>query len=553
MLKSLHISNYALIERLDIDFESGFLVLTGETGAGKSIILGALGLVTGLRADSKSIKQGQEKCIVEASFDITNYKLKGLFEENDWDYEANNCLIRRELTAQGKSRAFINDTPVGLNQLRLLTDYLIDIHSQHENLLLSKTNYQREVLDIVAQNEPLLSLYRECYEFWRKLRSDLSRLMEHAEKSKADREYIQFQYSRLNDAQLKEGEQEEIEQELKTLEHAEEIKTELLRFNASTSDENAALPLLKEGMQSLSKIKHFIPEGDKLYDRTQSLYIELKDVTDEAYSLAEKVEVDPLRLESLSERLHVLYDLQKKHNVSSNAALIEIRDALATKLDEIESFDDEINKLEQKIETLTAELHDLAEAVGASRRSIAPLVKSELENTLRKLGMPNVCFEVDIRDIPEFTSQGKEEVQFLFSANKNRLPEPIAQIASGGEMSRLMLSIKALIAGKISLPTIIFDEIDTGVSGEIADRMGKIMSQMALDGMQIISITHLPQIAGRGKVHYKVFKTENEQSTHTQIRRINDEERVVELAKMLSGSHVSEAALQNAAELLKNH
>ncbi len=553
MLKSLHISNYALIERLDIDFESGFSVVTGETGAGKSIILGALGLVTGLRADNKSIKQGQEKCIVEASFDITNYKLKGLFEENDWDYEANNCLIRRELTAQGKSRAFINDTPVGLNQLRLLTDYLIDIHSQHENLLLSKTNYQREVLDIVAQNESLLPSYRECYELWRKLRSDLSRLMERAEKSKADREYIQFQYNRLNDAQLKEGEQEEIEQELKTLEHAEEIKTELLRFNASTSDENAALPLLKEGMQSLSKIKHFIPEGDKLYDRTQSLYIELKDVTDEAYSLAEKVELDPLRLESLSERLHVLYDLQKKHNVSSNAALIEIRDALATKLDEIESFDDEINKLEQKIETLTAELHDLAEAVGASRRSIAPLVKSELENTLSKLGMPNVCFEVDIRNIPEFTSQGKEEVQFLFSANKNRLPEPIAQIASGGEMSRLMLSIKALIAGKISLPTIIFDEIDTGVSGEIADRMGKIMSQMALDGMQIISITHLPQIAGRGKVHYKVFKTENEQFTHTQIRRINDEERVVELAKMLSGSHVSEAALQNAAELLKNH
>lgn len=552
MLKSLHISNYALIERLDIDFEPGFSVVTGETGAGKSIILGALGLVTGLRADSKSIKQGQEKCIVEASFDIRNYKLKEFFEENDWDYEAGNCLIRRELTAQGKSRAFINDTPVGLSQLRLLTDYLIDIHSQHENLLLSKTNYQREVLDIVAQNESLLSSYKECYDLWRKLRSDLNRLVEHAERSKADREYIQFQYNRLNDAQLKDGEQEEIEQELKTLEHAEEIKTELLRFNASTSDENAALPLLKEGMQSLSKIKHFIPEGDKLYDRTQSLYIELKDVADEAYSLAEKVELDPLRLESLSERLHVLYDLQKKHSVSSNAALIEIRDALAIKLDEIESFDDEINKLEQKIETLTAELHGLAEALGASRRSIAPLVKSELENTLSKLGMPNVCFEVDIRDIPEFTSQGKDEVQFLFSANKNRPPEPIAQIASGGEMSRLMLSIKALIAGKISLPTIIFDEIDTGVSGEIADRMGKIMSQMALDGMQIISITHLPQIAGRGKVHYKVFKTETEESTHTQIRRINDEERVVELAKMLSGSHVSEAALQNAAELLKN-
>jgi len=552
MLKSLHISNYALITELSIDFESGLSVITGETGAGKSIILGALSLILGQRADSKSIKIDADKCIIEAEFDISTYShLKGFFEANDLDNQGKLCIIRRELTNTGKSRAFINDTPVGLNVVRDLTLRLIDIHSQHENLLLSNVGYQLDVVDTIAQNVQVLSTYKQIYALWRNRQSDLKQLQKTAEKQSSDLDYIQFQFQQLADANLLEPEQKELEIEQETLSHAEEIKSELVKSQQLLEEDHASLPLLKETLSALSHIKNFIPDGNNWYDRLQSSLIELKDISAEMHTFEERVEFNPIRLEWVESRLSELFTLQKKYKVTSVLELIQLRDSFGIKLQRIDSFDEELNALRTQLEAYFDQLKKAAITLSESRKKACKPIETYLVDQLTRLGMPNIQFQILISTDIEYSENGNDEVQFLFSANKNRPVQPVTLIASGGEVSRLMLAIKSLVAHKADLPTIIFDEIDTGVSGEIANRMGEIMQSMSSD-MQVITITHLPQIAAKGAQHYRVYKDETGQQTQTHIQRLSTDERLDELAHMLSGKNVTDAALLNAKELLAN-
>jgi DNA repair protein RecN (Recombination protein N) len=552
MLKSLHISNYALITELSIDFESGLSVITGETGAGKSIILGALSLILGQRADTKSIKIDADKCVIEAEFDISAYAhLNSFFEQNDLDNGGKFCIIRRELTNTGKSRAFINDTPVGLNVVRELSMRLIDIHSQHENLLLSNVGYQLDVVDSIAQNSPIISVYKLTYLEWRNIQAELKQLQKTSEKQASDADYIQFQFQQLNEANLIENEQKELETEQDTLNHAEEIKSELLKTQQLLEEDHASLPLLKETISALSHIKSFIPNGINWYDRLQSSFIELKDISDEMRSFEEKVEFNPVRLEWVEARLSELFTLQKKYKVTSVAELIQLRDGFAKQLQRIDSFDEELDALKTKLEACLAKLTKNADNLTLSRKKACKPIETYLVDQLTKLGMPNIQFQVMISSESDYTENGNDEVQFLFSANKNRPVQPVTLIASGGEVSRLMLAIKSLVAHKADLPTIIFDEIDTGVSGEIANRMGEIMQTMSMD-MQVITITHLPQIAAKGSHHYRVYKDESGQQTQTHIQRLTTNERLDELAHMLSGKNVTDAALLNARELLAN-
>ena len=552
MLKSLYISNYALISELNIDFESGFSVITGETGAGKSIILGALSLILGQRADSKSIKIDAEKCVIEAEFDISSYThLTDFFSQNDLDNESKFCIIRRELTNSGKSRAFINDTPVGLNVIRDLSNQLIDIHSQHENLLLSNASYQLDVVDILAQNADLMATYKQYYAQWRNLLAELKQLQKTAEKQSSDLDYIQFQFQQLTDANLLENEQEELEFELETLSHAEEIKSELLKASQLLEEEHMSLPLLKESISALSRIKIYIPNGENWHERLQSALIELKDISAEMSAFEERVEFNPERLAFVEVRLAEIFTLLKKYKVLTVAELIQMRDDFGKQLEKIDSFDEEIASLKAKIDSTFNQLQNQSEQLTLSRESACKPIESYLIEQLSNLGMPNIQFQVSISALGDFTETGRDEVQFLFSANKNRLVQPVALIASGGEVSRLMLAIKSLVAHKADLPTIIFDEIDTGVSGEIAHRMADIMQNMCAD-MQVITITHLPQIAAKGKQHYRVYKDESGMQTETHIQRLSTPERVTELAQMLSGKNVTEAALKNAQELLAN-
>jgi DNA repair protein RecN (Recombination protein N) len=552
MLKSLHISNYALITELNIDFQSGFSVITGETGAGKSIILGALSLILGQRADSKSIKIDADKCVIEAEFDISAYThLNDFFIQNDLDNEGKVCLIRRELTNSGKSRAFINDTPVGLNIIRDLSNQLLDIHSQHENLLLSNVGYQLDVVDTIAQNAVQLNAYRQTYQQWRNLQSELKQLQKMAEKQASDVDYVQFQFQQLTDANLVENEQADLEMEQETLSHAEEIKSQLLKANQLLDDENMSLSLLKESIQALAHIKSYIPTGDNWHERLHSTVIELKDISAEMSSYEERVEFNPERLSLVESRLSELFTLQKKYKVASVSELIDLRESFAKQLQRIESFEEDMEALAAKLKQAFTQLQKDAKRLTESRQKACKPIESYLVDQLIKLGMPNIQFVVEITPEIEFAENGNDQVQFLFSANKNRAPQPVTQIASGGEISRLMLSIKSLVAHKADLPTIIFDEIDTGVSGEIAHRMGEIMRTMSTE-MQVITITHLPQIAGKGAQHYSVFKDDTGLQTQTHIRRLDSKERLVELAQMLSGKNVTEAALQNAQELLRN-
>ena len=552
MLKSLHISNYALITELSIDFESGLSVITGETGAGKSIILGALSLILGQRADTKAIKIDADKCVIEAEFDISTYShLNSFFTQNDLDNEGRICIIRRELTSSGKSRAFINDTPVALNVVRDLSLRLIDIHSQHENLLLSDFGYQLDVVDTIAQNVKELSAYKQTYSGWRDLQAELNRLQKTAQKQALDVDYIQFQFQQLTDANLIDAEQKELEAEQDTLSHAEEIKSELLKTQQLLEEEHASLPLLKETISTLSHIKNFIPNGINWFERLQSSLIELKDISDEMRSFEEKVEFNPTRLEWVESRLSDLFTLQKKYKVTSVAELIQMRDSFGKQLQRIDSYDEEMETLRTKSEAVLKQLVKDADSLTLSRKKACKPIETYLIDQLTKLGMPNIQFQILISSDIDFTENGNDEVQFLFSANKNRLVQPVALIASGGEVSRLMLAIKSLVAHKADLPTIIFDEIDTGVSGEIANRMGDIMQTMSSD-MQVITITHLPQIAAKGAHHYRVYKDESGKQTQTHIQRLNNNERLDELAHMLSGKNVTDAALLNARELLAN-
>lgn len=549
MLKSLYISNFALISEININFESGFSVITGETGAGKSIILGALSLLLGQRADSKLIKEGEEKCVIEAEFDIHDYQLEDFFEKNELDYNSSNCLLRREITVAGKSRAFVNDTPVSLQVLRELGDKLIDIHSQYENLLLSHADYQLQVVDTMAQNEKILENYRITFFEWKTLQNDFRQLQKEAEKQLAEFDYLQFQFQQLNDAHLSENEQTELEAEFQTLSHTEEIKEELQKAYYFLNEEQMAISMIKNAINSLDHIKNFIPEGENWYQRLQSVEIETKDIANEIISLEERIEFQPDRLQWIENRLNEIYALEKKFKVSTEKELISIRDNIKDQLEKIESFDDELADLQKKINEVYEQLIQQANILRETRIKATESIENYLKQQLSQLGMPYIQFKVEISETFDFTENGKDNVQFLFSANKNQSLQPVAQIASGGEISRLMLSIKSLVAHRAGLPTIIFDEIDTGVSGEIAHKMGQIMHDMSKD-MQVIAITHLPQIASKGEYHYRVYKDESGEKAQTHIVPLNQEERVQEIAQMLSGENVTEVSLKNAEELL---
>ena len=551
MLRSLYIQNYALIEKLDIGFDSGFSVITGETGAGKSIILGAIGLLLGQRADVKSIRKGASKCIIEARFDVSAYGMQPFFEANELEYE-DECILRRELYASGKSRAFINDTPASLAQMKELGELLIDVHSQHQNLLLNKEGFQLNVLDLLAHDEAELAAYQRLYNDWRQVRQDLEALVARAEQSRADEDYIRFQLEQLEEANLTDGEQEELEQEAEMLTHAEDIKAGLYRAGqALNADEGGVLEALKDCQNTMMGLRSVFAPAGELADRLDSVYIELKDISQEVSDKEEEVEFNPARLDEVNARLNLIYSLQQKHRVDTVKALLSLQESYALQLSAISSSDEDIARLEAQVKELFSQVTAQAQVLTEARTRAALEVERQMAARLVPLGMPNVRFQVEMGVRKEPGGHGADTVNFLFSANKNGVLQNISSVASGGEIARVMLSVKAMIAGAVKLPTIVFDEIDTGVSGEIADRMADIMQEMGDNDRQVISITHLPQIAARGRAHYKVYKEDNEVETSSHIRRLTDDERVEELAHMLSGATLTEAALNNARALLK--
>lgn len=550
MLRSLHIKNYALIEELHMDFEAGFSVITGETGAGKSIILGAINLLLGQRADVKSIRVGATKCVIEAFFDISLYEMQPFFEENKLDYE-DTCILRREIQSSGKSRAFINDTPVSLALLRDLGDQLLDIHSQHQNLLLNKEGFQLDVLDIIAGNENLNVDYRKAYDQWRKLEKALSQLRDLAEKAKADEDYIRFQLDQFAEACIKAGEKENLEQEVEILTHSEDIKSSLFKLTQLLeADEVGILTLMRECSTELAQLKSVYPEVEELASRMESASIELKDLAQEIADNEDRVVYSPERLKEAEDRLNTIYSLEQKHRVQSVDELLAIEEDFIQKLNDITSYDDRIEELTQETSIALVGAKALAEKLSAARKIAAKKVEQGLSGRLLPLGMPNVRFQIEITQRENLSSSGEDTVAFLFSANKNGVLQNITSVASGGEIARVMLSIKAMIAGAVKLPTIIFDEIDTGVSGEIADRMADMMVEMGGLDRQVISITHLPQIAAKGSSHFKVYKEDNELETISNIKKLGKQERIEEIANMLSGATLTDAALSNAKSLL---
>lgn len=551
MLRSLYIQNYALIEKLDISFGNGFSVITGETGAGKSIILGAIGLLLGQRADVKSIRKGASKCIIEARFDVSAYGMQSFFESNELEYE-DECILRRELYASGKSRAFINDTPASLAQMKDLGELLIDVHSQHQNLLLNKEGFQLNVLDVLAHDDTDLAAYQKLYNDWRQARQDLETLMARAEQSRADEDYIRFQLEQLEEANLTEGEQEELEQEAEMLTHAEDIMAGLYRVGQTlNADEGGVIEALKDCQNTMISLRSVFSSAGELADRLDSVYIELKDISQELADKEEEVEFNPARLDEVNARLNLIYSLQQKHRVDTVKALLSLQENYALQLSAITSSDEDIACLEAQVNELFEQVTAQAKVLTEARTRAAREVEQQMAARLVPLGMPNVRFQVEMGVRREPGIHGADTVNFLFSANKNGVLQSISQVASGGEIARVMLSVKAMIAGAVKLPTIVFDEIDTGVSGEIADRMADIMQEMGDNGRQVISITHLPQIAAHGQAHYKVYKEDNEVETNSHIRLLTDDERVEELAHMLSGATLTEAALNNARALLK--
>ncbi|MCD8166344.1 MAG: DNA repair protein RecN [Bacteroides sp.] len=552
MLQSIQIKNYALIDELEINFEQGFSVITGETGAGKSIILGAIGLLLGQRADSRSIKQGASRCIIEGRFHVANYNMESFFRENDLEYE-DECILRRELQSSGKSRAFINDTPAPLTLMKELGELLIDVHSQHQNLLLNKEGFQLNVLDIIARNEQYMLRYKAEYELWKKYTGRLKELITEAEKSRADQDFLLFQLEQLEQAGLKEGEQEELEREAETLSHAEEIKAGLFRVeNSLASDENGILSVLKENLNILRGLQKVYNASAEFSERLESVYIELKDLVREISFTGERIEYNPVRLEEVSQRLDIIYTLQQKHRVESVPALLALQQEYRDRINSITSLDDQIAETRELIDTQFKRLKEVASLLTEKREKAARQIEQEMVERLALLGMPNIRFRIGLEHKKEPGITGEDAVNFLFSANRSGELQNISSVASGGEIARVMLSIKAMVAGAVKLPTIIFDEIDTGVSGEIASRMADIMCEMGeSNNRQVISITHLPQIAGKGKTHYKVYKKEDEEGTHSHICRLSHQQRVEELAHMLSGSVITQAAMNNAKELLQ--
>ena len=552
MLKHLYIKNFTLIDELDISLYEGFSVITGETGAGKSIILGAIALLLGQRADSKTIKQGADKCVIEANFDLSRYDMQPFFDENDIEYDAGDCIIRRELTAAGKSRAFINDTPVALSMLKELGDQLMDVHSQHQNLLLNKQDFQLEVVDIIADDATQLAKYQSTYAEYLKAEKELGEMMLAIERNRENLDFLQFQYEELNNANLTEGEQEELEQRSETMEHSEDIKSALYTTdNALSGEQNGVIESLRTSLSALRNIVSVYPEVSELIQRIDSSYIELKDVSHEISSLLESVDFDPAELDQVNSRLDRIYELEKKYHVDTVEDIIAKRDSIYKQLEAIQGGDESLDVLKARRHQLEEQARKEAEVLTKLRTKAAKTIEAEMQKRLVPLGMPHVRFSIQLTAV-ELGANGADRVSFLFSANTSTPLQPVSQVASGGEIARVMLSLKAMISGAVKLPTIIFDEIDTGVSGKTAEMMAQIMKEMGNHGRQVISITHLPQIAALGSIHYKVEKNETASGTTSKMRQLNDDERVREIAQMLSGSDVSEAAIQNAKELLKH-
>ena len=551
MLKHLYIKNFTLIDTLDIELYPGFSVMTGETGAGKSIILGAIGLLLGQRADSKAIKQGADKCTIEAHFDLSRYEMEPFFNENDIEYDAEDCIIRRELTAAGKSRAFINDTPVQLSMLKELGDRLVDVHSQHQNLLLNKQDFQLNVVDIIANDAKELAQYRQTYADYQAASKALEALREDIERNRQNADFLQFQYQELSAANLRDGELEKLEQRSETMTHAEDIKSALYTAdNALQGEGTGIVESLRTAISALKGISRVFPQTCELIERMDSTYIELKDIAQDISGQLEEVDFDPAELEAVNNRLDRLYELQKKYHADSINELIIQRDELQQKLSNIENSDEALTEMQQKVNLLKARCEKEAQTLTKLRTKAAKQIEQEMQQRLIPLGMPNVRFQINMSQ-ETLGKNGQDKASFLFSANASTPLQPVSQVASGGEIARVMLSLKAMISGAVKLPTIIFDEIDTGVSGKIAEKMAEIMQEMGQHERQVISITHLPQIAALGTTHYRVSKEETPQGTTSHMMELTPDERITEIAQMLSGSDVSDAAIQNAKQLLR--
>lgn len=555
MLQTLYIKNYALIDELYIEFHRGFSVITGETGAGKSILLGAIGLLLGQRADARSIKTDASRCIIEAEFDLTGYGLEPFFEEEELDFDGKTCILRRELTATGKSRAFINDTPASVAQLKTLGSRLIDIHSQHQNLLLAQEDFQLSVVDIIARDQELLDCYRQAFTRYQQSVRELRQAQEAAQRDNDEEDYLRFQLSQLDELNLEAGKQAELELEAKQLEHAEEIREALWltenNLNGDGSSQQGILQALHDAVRHLSSISGLLPDAESLEERLSSCRIELRDIDEELSSLAERIDVNPTRLQEVSDWLSTCYSLQQKHHVQTEEELISLREDFRQRLNTIDHAEENLQALEEALRKAEATMKALGQELSQARKQAASEVERQMTERLKPLGLPNVKFQVSITPRPSADASGLDQVVFLFCANKNGSLEPISTVASGGEIARVMLSLKAMISGAVKLPTIIFDEIDTGVSGKIAEQMAQIMQEMGRHERQVISITHLPQIAALGEHHYRVYKEDDEQTTTSHIVQLTDEERITEIAHLLSGAELTDAAIQNAKSLLK--
>ena len=552
MLKHLYIKNYALIEELDMDFQEGFSVITGETGAGKSILLGAIGLLLGQRADSKSIQTGANRCVIEAEFYLEGFGLETFFSENDFDFEGHTCTLRRELTSAGKSRAFINDTPATVAQLKELGSHIIDIHSQHQNLLLANENFQMEILDILGNNEERIKQYSTIYQDYKTLEHALEKLKERINSDKENEDYLRFQLKQLSEFNPVAGEDETLQEEAETLSHAEDIKSALFQATERMSGEQYGIvSSLRQVLQTLQSATRHYPAAEEWHARMEEAYIDLKDLSQELEEKAESIAFDPQRLEAINNRLDELYTLEKKHHTDSAEGLVRIKEQLALQLGEMDCSEEDIAEKEKELAQVKKNLVEKAGELTQSRSEAATLLQEKMHSMLAPLGMPNAHLDVQVAPLETPSAKGMDQVVFFFSANKNGTPRPIADVASGGEVARVMLSLKTLISKAKQLPTIIFDEIDTGVSGNIADCMAQMMKEMASNHkMQVISITHLPQIAAMGATHYRVYKEDTSDQTLSHIKQLDKEERIKEIANMLSGAQVSQAAIENAKQLL---
>jgi DNA repair protein RecN (Recombination protein N) len=549
MLKSLTIQNYAIIRDLQIDFSGGLTIITGETGAGKSILLGALSLLIGQRADTSVLFDSSRKCFVEGVFVSQDNGMEEIFRNNDLDIEKE-TIIRREIGSDGKSRAFINDTPVNISVLKELGERLIDVHSQHQNLYLDNISFQLRILDTFARQNDLLGKYKETFASYRNLISQYEKIQDDYQKFKADQEYYLFQYNQLAEAKLVENEQDSLEEELKTLTNAEEIKAQMaFVLNNFSGEEISIVSMLKESMNSIGKLKSVYGPATGIHNRLETILIELKDISDELSRSFEHVEFNPDRAELVKQRIDLLYGLFQKHHVTNVSELITIRTELKSKIDQVENTDTQLAELKLQIDQMRSNLDNIATTLSRKRQEVIPTIESKVQDLLKQLGIPNGIFKVELTSLHELSVHGKDKVCFMFSANKQSTPQELSKVASGGEMARLMLSIKAVVAEEITLPTIIFDEIDQGVSGDIADKMGNAILKIS-HFAQVINITHLPQIASKGVNHFLVYKKDLANTTQTQIKQLKSDDRVIEIARMLSGEQLSEAAINNAKALL---